>query len=201
MQLLHLQVIQLPVQSGDQGVVQIGPSGLQPPATRFIIDAPVKLSSQVVVVRTGESRWHDISVKYFFKFCPLLSTNRSFSLLGEGPVILPPIMKVVNHILVPSSCPQYHSSFNCAPLQENPHYKQYKALKKYLISLKTVMQSLTLAQQEEHEDLMDTSSLSVEDIKIKKEQERANCYGFDVRLLILNLIFVFTVLHPCGTST
>ena len=63
------------------------------------------------------------------------------------------------------------------------------------------MQSLTLAQQEEHEDLMDTSSLSVEDIKIKKELERANCYGFDVRLLILNLIFVFTVLHPCGTST
>ena len=28
---------------------------------------------------------------------------------------------------------------------------------------------------------MDTASLSVEDIKIKKEQERANCYGFDVR--------------------
>ena len=36
---------------------------------------------------------------------------------------------------------------------------------------------------------MDTSSLGVEDIKIKKEQERANCYGFDVRLLILKLIF------------
>ena len=36
---------------------------------------------------------------------------------------------------------------------------------------------------------MDTASLSVEDIKIKKEQERANCYGFDVRsmLFILSL--------------
>ena len=33
-------------------------------------------------------------------------------------------------------------------------------------------------------DLMDTSSLSVEDIKIKKEQDRANCYGFDVRILV-----------------
>ena len=33
-------------------------------------------------------------------------------------------------------------------------------------------------------DLMDTSSLSVEDIKIKKEQEMANCYGFDVRILM-----------------
>ena len=31
---------------------------------------------------------------------------------------------------------------------------------------------------------MDTASLSVEEIKIKKEQERANCYGFDVRTLI-----------------
>ena len=32
----HVQVIQLPEQSGEQGVVQIGPgpSGLQPPATR-----------------------------------------------------------------------------------------------------------------------------------------------------------------------
>ena len=32
---------------------------------------------------------------------------------------------------------------------------------------------------------MDTASLSVEDIKIKKEQERANCYGFDVRHKLL----------------
>lgn len=32
-------------------------------------------------------------------------------------------------------------------------------------------------------DLMDTSSLSV-DIEIKKEQDRANCYGFDVRILV-----------------
>ena len=31
---------------------------------------------------------------------------------------------------------------------------------------------------------MDTASLSVEDIKIKKEQERANCYGFDVRSIL-----------------
>jgi len=54
-----------------------------------------------------------------------LSSNSSFSLLGEGAVILPPIM------------------------------------------------------EEEPDDLMDTASLSVEDIKIKKEQERANCYGFD----------------------
>ena len=34
------QVIQLPEQSGEQGVVQIGPgpSGLQPPTTRFLSD-------------------------------------------------------------------------------------------------------------------------------------------------------------------
>ena len=33
------QVIQLPEQSGEQGVVQIGPgpSGLQPPTTRFLV--------------------------------------------------------------------------------------------------------------------------------------------------------------------
>ena len=31
---------------------------------------------------------------------------------------------------------------------------------------------------------MDSSSLIGEDIKIKKEQDRANCYGFDVRILI-----------------
>ena len=47
----------------------------------------------------------------------------------------------------------------------------------------------TINHQEEPEDLMDTSSLSVEDIKIKKEQERANCYGFDVRILIQKTSF------------
>ena len=52
------------------------------------------------------------------------------------------------------------------------------------VSLKPTNQHETLIHQEEPEDLMDTSSLSVEDIKIKKEQERANCYGFDVRTLI-----------------
>ena len=35
---------------------------------------------------------------------------------------------------------------------------------------------------------MDTSSLSVEDIKIKKEQERANCYGFDVRISLETIL-------------
>jgi len=33
--------------------------------------------------------------------------------------------------------------------------------------------------EEPDEVLMDTQSLSVADIKVKKEQERANCYGFD----------------------
>ena len=50
----------------------------------------------------------------------------------------------------------------------------------------------TINHQEEPEDLMDTSSLSVEDIKIKKEQERANCYGFDVRILIQKSLFLST---------
>ena len=42
--LFHIQVIQLPEQSGDQGVVQIGPgpSGLQPPTTRFLSDIALK---------------------------------------------------------------------------------------------------------------------------------------------------------------
>ena len=52
------------------------------------------------------------------------------------------------------------------------------------LSLKPTNQHETFIHQEEPEDLMDTSSLSVEDIKIKKEQERANCYGFDVSILI-----------------
>lgn len=52
------------------------------------------------------------------------------------------------------------------------------------LSLKPTNQHETFIHQEESEDLMDTSSLSVEDIKIKKEQERANCYGFDVSILI-----------------
>lgn len=33
--------------------------------------------------------------------------------------------------------------------------------------------------EEGDESLMDTTGLTVEDLKIKKEQERANCYGFD----------------------
>ena len=37
---------------------------------------------------------------------------------------------------------------------------------------------------------MDTASLSVEDIKIKKEQERANCYGFDVRHKLFTYLMV-----------
>ena len=45
--------------------------------------------------------------------------------------------------------------------------------------------------QEEPDDLMDTASLSVEDIKIKKEQERANCYGFDVRFFLKIFIYFY----------
>ena len=40
--------------------------------------------------------------------------------------------------------------------------------------------------QEEPEDLMDTTSPSVEDIKIK--EERANYNGFEVRILVPNTL-------------
>ena len=43
---------------------------------------------------------------------------------------------------------------------------------------------------------MDTASLSVEDIKIKKEQERANCYGFDVRsILFISSLSLYWCFH------
>ena len=45
---------------------------------------------------------------------------------------------------------------------------------------------------------MDTSSLSVEDIKIKKEQERANCYGFDVRISIETILPFFLSSFPAS---
>ena len=52
--------------------------------------------------------------------------------------------------------------------------------------------------QEEPEDMMDTSSLSVEDIKIKKEQERANCYGFDVRISLETILPFFLSSFPAS---
>ena len=45
---------------------------------------------------------------------------------------------------------------------------------------------------------MDTSSLSVEDIKIKKEQERANCYGFDVRISLETILPFFLSSFPAS---
>ena len=47
---------------------------------------------------------------------------------------------------------------------------------------------------------MDTSSLSVEDIKIKKEQERANCYGFDVRISIETILPFFLSSFPASLT-
>ena len=46
--------------------------------------------------------------------------------------------------------------------------------------------------------MMDTSSLSVEDIKIKKEQERANCYGFDVRISLETILPFFLSSFPAS---
>ena len=48
--------------------------------------------------------------------------------------------------------------------------------------------------------MMDTSSLSVEDIKIKKEQERANCYGFDVRISIETILPFFLSSFPASLT-
>ena len=47
---------------------------------------------------------------------------------------------------------------------------------------------------------MDTSSLSVEDIKIKKEQERANCYGFDVRISLETILPFFLSSFPASLT-
>jgi len=58
-------------------------------------------------------------------------------------------------------------------LQANSNNHSYSLLEEGSVILPPIME-----ESEEH-NLMDSSGLSVEDLKIKKEQERANCYGFD----------------------